>query len=97
MQSINLIKKLEGLQTIESIQKKLNEIGKIIRLELYDLIHDPKEQNNVVDKQPEVASDLRSKLDQWRETRIGLWKIKKHKVEYDQETLDKLRSLGYIE
>ncbi len=44
-------------------------------VELYDLVEDPAELNNVADAQPEVVAMLRQRMDRWvaaRETQTGL-------------------------
>jgi len=77
--------------------KKSHKADKALKVELYDLIIDPKEQRNLAAIRPEIVDSLSSKLVKWRKTRIRLGATKKRKIEYDEETLDKLRTLGYVE
>ncbi len=61
------------------------------RSELYDLAADPQERNNLLSREPSIARDLESKLDAFLATAKEM-----AKPEADEETMDQLRSLGYV-
>ncbi len=61
-----------------------------IRL-LYDLREDPEERHNLVDEEPELASTLAELFSRTEPAQLG------EEMEIDEETLEKLRALGYIE
>ena len=65
------------------------------RPELYDIIEDPKERNNLIDQQPKQARLLKGRLQQIIEQTVtpdGL----DNTIEFDEETLERLESLGYV-
>ncbi len=69
--------------------------------ELYNVMDDPMESNNIVERKPDVAARLEELLDRWenrckvlRETRFLSQQTEQIKV--DKETLKELKSLGYI-
>ena len=65
------------------------------RPELYDIIEDPKESNNLIGQQPKQAHLLRGRLKQIIEQTVtpdGLG----NKAEFDEETAARLESLGYV-
>jgi arylsulfatase A-like enzyme len=63
--------------------------------ELYDLAIDPGEKTNLIDRRPEVARTLKNLLDAGRR---HLSEPRKTAVpdEVERETLERLRSLGYL-
>lgn len=64
--------------------------------ELYDLAADPHETTNCIGKEPLLHTEMKNKLLNW----LGATRKKKAKVKrskLDQESLEKLKSLGYIE
>jgi len=67
--------------------------------QLYDLEKDPRELDNILVKNSEIATQLQMKLKNWisinQEFTKGL-KTKTDKVELTEQELKKLRSLGYI-
>ncbi len=63
--------------------------------ELYDLEQDPDESNNVIEKNPAVARDLKAKLDRFLE-KTGRGAPKPQAANLDKETVAKLATLGYI-
>jgi arylsulfatase A-like enzyme len=65
------------------------------RDELYDLAEDPGELVNVVDSRPDVARMMSDQLDEW-ERGLGESRIEADDVEYDEETMQRLRGLGYV-
>lgn len=64
--------------------------------ELYDLRKDPEENNNIIDKKPEIAKRLKEDLQSMIEnsTRTAVPRPSESKM--DEDTRKKLRSLGYI-
>ncbi len=66
---------------------------KLIRLKLYDLINDPKEQTNVASENPEIGASYKDKL----ETMANSELLKNpDQMEIDQSTQEQLRTLGYV-
>jgi arylsulfatase A-like enzyme len=61
--------------------------------ELYDLVSDPGEQSNVVRDNRAVADRLRADLLEWRGPQTRPAPVQ----DFDEETLQELRDLGYIE
>jgi arylsulfatase A-like enzyme len=62
--------------------------------ELYDLSKDPHEQHNLYKPDDPVSQELEAKLDEWVKS------IRPHPsqpAKLDRETLDRLKSLGYIQ
>lgn len=66
------------------------------RSELYDLLNDPREMNNLFNKEKEIAKQLESRL-------LSFQKMVSAKQEYlssslpmDKDTQDRLKSLGYV-
>jgi len=63
---------------------------------LYDLRKDPFEMHNVVEKHPEVASELRATLfERIQENRSKL--VSQEAPIIDAKTLEQLRALGYVD
>jgi arylsulfatase A-like enzyme len=67
------------------------------KIELFNLSSDPQEQKNVSDNYPKIRDKFIRVLSEWRESRLKLDELRTHKIEYSEETLDKLQSLGYVE
>jgi len=61
------------------------------RPELYDLVQDPGETRNVIEAEREVAEELSATLEKILASSLPL-----AKPEADEETLEQLRSLGYV-
>jgi choline-sulfatase len=61
--------------------------------ELFDLVADPGEKRNVASEHPAELEELRSAFRSWR---AGLEPIAAAPTELDSETIEGLRSLGYI-
>lgn len=61
---------------------------------LYDLENDPTESIDVSDRHPDVMARLEPALDRWTE---NLPKLTEEAPERDDETLEQLRALGYID
>ncbi|MDQ2941828.1 MAG: sulfatase-like hydrolase/transferase [Chloroflexota bacterium] len=63
--------------------------------ELYDLASDPGERSNLVESEPEVARRLHKDLERMlREMRDD--EVRTSEALYDEETLERLRALGYV-
>ncbi len=65
------------------------------RPELYDLLVDPEEANNLCDEQPDVARDLRDRLSEMMEASVRDDRST-NRVRPDAVAIEKLKSLGYI-
>jgi arylsulfatase A-like enzyme len=63
-------------------------------VELYDLLTDPLEQVNIVDKNPEIAKQMSELLKGWRQNQKAY--VPKGSEEIDEQTKEILRSLGYL-
>jgi arylsulfatase A-like enzyme len=66
-----------------------------VREELYDLIDDPGETRNLFSAHPGPASELRRALENFEQTCERYPGVSKQ-IQLDQEQLEKLRSLGYV-
>lgn len=64
--------------------------------ELYDLTADPYEITNVIEKEPLQHAEMKNRLSNWF-VATGKPKSKVKRAKVDQESLEKLRSLGYLE
>ena len=63
--------------------------------ELYDLVNDPKESNNIIFQRRDVADKLQGLLQQWLSSfKHYSGEVEEHK--FDEETRKRLQSLGYI-
>jgi arylsulfatase A-like enzyme len=64
------------------------------RSELYDLLNDPHETDNIIKKQPEIANELHGRL----MTMLGQTtnNDSENKLDLDAESLRRLQSLGYV-
>ena len=63
--------------------------------ELYDLGEDPGERSNLIDGQPQIARQLHDHLDAMlRDMRDE--DVRTSEAQYDEETLERLRALGYV-
>lgn len=63
--------------------------------ELYDLRRDPRELSNQLERREELAHDLRGRLQQFWD-KYAPEGDKEQELEVDQESLERLRALGYI-
>ncbi len=67
--------------------------------ELYDLWEDPQEQHNIIHERPEVAKQLKNKILRWYEDvkKVVMKEQSEQSAgEIDQQTLEQLKSLGYL-
>ncbi len=67
---------------------------KVAKYELFDVIKDPAEKNDLYKIYPEIAQKLRNDLSEWTDQLKR--KFSRSTFETDQKQLEKLRSLGYI-
>jgi hypothetical protein len=70
--------------------------GKRDTWELYDLTRDPGELENVVRFNPELVSSARERMESLRE-KFDASGLEGKDTDIDEETLEALRSLGYVE
>ncbi len=64
--------------------------------ELYDLVADPGELRNIATDQPQRLAEFRNRLDELQSHLAPALKKAPSSVELDKATLDRLRSLGYL-
>jgi hypothetical protein len=62
-------------------------------VELYDLVADPGEQENLAEGRPQTVAELRAKVEAYRAARPGTELAVK--VDLDELQLQQLRALGY--
>jgi arylsulfatase A-like enzyme len=65
--------------------------------ELYDLVTDPGEASNVVESQPGVATEMRSRLDEFTRSVRSDGTGRPQRKDIDSSTQRRLRALGYME
>jgi arylsulfatase A-like enzyme len=65
------------------------------RHELYDLEGDPAERVNLAQSDPAMAYQLEARLDAWM-SELGQRSVASGDADYDDETLERLRGLGYV-
>lgn len=63
--------------------------------ELYDLLYDPLEEKNLIDKHPEVAARLHQHLEEWKAAHQS-FQLETREAVFDDELSERLRALGYI-
>lgn len=64
--------------------------------ELYDLVHDPKEKKNLFFEKPDLAKKLQAKMEVMERLVAGKAGEPAKEIEVDQDTVDRLRTLGYL-
>jgi arylsulfatase A-like enzyme len=67
------------------------------RAELYDLTADPLERKNIARKEPKRLQVLNGRLQDWRQRVESASYDPEKQEEVDQDTLDQLKGLGYIQ
>jgi arylsulfatase A-like enzyme len=65
------------------------------REELYDLIEDPGESRNLAGSEPSVQREMSERLREW-ERALDPAPLGSEEAEYDDETMERLRGLGYV-
>ncbi len=101
----DLISESFALETIED-QPRLDRIERAIfsgpykyiestigKQELYDLKQDPDEYKNIIKSNSQIYEKLKGRLDQWLKNTILKDEVGE---KVDQESLDRLKTLGYI-
>lgn len=66
------------------------------RHELYDLLNDPAEKNNLANERPDIARDLDRRLKEWQGT-FEAAAPAEEAPEFDPQVVERLRALGYLE
>ncbi|MBI5030576.1 MAG: sulfatase [Chloroflexi bacterium] len=66
------------------------------RHELYDRKSDPSEEHNVIDVLPHVAANLEKQLQEWQ-SGFKRVEVSTPAPEFDQEVVERLQALGYLE
>ena len=67
------------------------------RNELFDLAADPGERDNLYGKSLEAGEELQVEIDAWMKTNEAKGKsIRNRQNNLDEQTIAKLRSLGYV-
>jgi hypothetical protein len=80
------------------VRKRIADADFLDRLvELYDLKSDPGELNSLARSRPAVVSELVQALDHWAESLSSAGSPFSGTVQVDDETVDQLRALGYID
>ena len=65
--------------------------------ELYDLAADPGEQKNLYDQSPEAREEFQAEIDAWMKANASMGEsLRARKNDFDEKTIAKLRSLGYV-
>ena len=64
---------------------------------LFDLLRDPSERHNLVDRQPELSAALAAELDAWRSARPRPGGSAPSTTELDPTTEKQLKALGYLD
>jgi arylsulfatase A-like enzyme/tetratricopeptide (TPR) repeat protein len=84
-----------GWSSIHSLQTTRYKYIDTPEAELYDLTRDPDEQTNFLRQYPDIAREMKDKLDRlMEETRWGA--PTPQAANLDKETIEKLSALGYI-
>ena len=73
-------------------------VGKVEKEELYDLLKDPKESENLIGRNADTVNRFRAELRSFLEAARAARSLRKGEpVELDDEALEKLKSLGYTQ
>ena len=75
--------------------KYINDL-KYQKEELYDLAADPYETTSIIGEEPLLHTEMKNKLSNWL-VAMRKPKLKAKRVKLDAESMEKLKSLGYIE
>jgi arylsulfatase len=87
---------VKGLQLLPKLLKAKTGA---VKSELYDLRSDPFEKNNLAGKKPEIAKELREKLQKWKEQQRALNESLAQfdkKIDMTGQMRERLRKLGYF-
>ncbi|MFQ6082250.1 MAG: sulfatase [Candidatus Aminicenantia bacterium] len=83
-------------KSLRTKEWKLIYTRKLEKFELYNLLKDPKEQNNLADKNEKILEELKQKLFSWME-RMPQKITPTEKKELSQEEIEALKALGYLD
>lgn len=86
----------DALYSIRTPRHKLIR-GRGGRLELYDLVADPRERRNLAGARPELTAELAAELEAWRTARPRLGDDTASATTLDPSTEERLRTLGYLD
>ncbi len=86
----------DAIYSVRTPRFKLITTAKGRRM-LFDLVRDPGEHRNLVDRQPELSAALASELDAWRGARPRPDGTASSTTDLDPATEDRLRALGYLD
>jgi hypothetical protein len=84
-------------QNLENEPKMLGIYWKKPSYELYNLVSDPKQRNDISSQRPEVLNSLKEELNSYMDYLINNNRKTPEGVELDDLTIRRLRTLGYIE
>lgn len=76
-------------------KSKLRDVRALGNEEIYNLINDPNELNNLVEREPEVLKRMRNRIDFYKT--YTKKKAISSSTKLDYETIQQLRSLGYMQ
>ncbi|MEE8424732.1 MAG: sulfatase-like hydrolase/transferase [Elusimicrobiota bacterium] len=85
-----------GWSALESLREGSLKYIQAPRPELYDLAQDPQELDNLAEKKPKIARRFRLRLKELKEAQVSAAAGGAAAREMDRETIEKLKSLGYI-
>jgi hypothetical protein len=101
---------IAGLRVLAQPKKVRRAIGKAsedaraapssqpqVELELYDLGSDPAEKVNLVERSPDRVRLLLGQLEAWEKSAASRSLKKAARAPLDEETLSRLRALGYVQ
>ncbi len=63
--------------------------------ELYDLVNDPDENDNIIEKKTEIAENLQREIEKWRRS-FKQAKISGMQIRFDEDVKKRLKALGYL-
>ena len=86
-----------GLRTLKSIVVSNEKLIVTLpeQVELFDLVLDPRERNSLAGQRPDVARELRARIERF-ESECPKFTPETVSTTLDEEGLEKLRSLGYL-
>jgi arylsulfatase A-like enzyme/thioredoxin-like negative regulator of GroEL len=84
-----------GWSPLKSIRTQKYKYIEAPKAELYDLVQDPLESQNIINKNPGVARDMAERLKRFEEEYAAISEPGQKTLSFEER--EKLRSLGYIE
>ncbi len=68
--------------------------------ELFDVVDDPGELHDFIERQPQMASELEGLIEEFvahaEARRPAAWEAAQHQLQEDSELVERLRGLGYL-